>query len=223
MSTLSENLVGVQARLAQAAARAGRDPKDITLIGVSKTKPLEAVEAAVALGVQDLGENYAQELRDKAAAIGPTAVRWHFIGRIQRNKAKYIAPVAYRVHALETVPQAQALVARAPRGVDALVAVNVGREASKGGVLPEELMDRLEQLQRVEGLRVHGLMALPPYLSDPEAVAPYFEEMAALLAEAQRRWAFTELSMGMSHDFEVAIRYGATHVRVGTALFGARG
>ena len=218
---LVERIAQVKARLHQACEQAGRDPDSVTLIGVSKTQPVEQVAAAFRLGQMHFGESYAQELRDKARGCeGPV---WHYIGRIQTNKARLIAPVAHRIHALETVRQAEALVSRASQPVHALMSVNIGREASKGGVLPEHALEQAKALSRVEGLKLCGLMALPPLFDDPEQASPFFEEVAQLARDAQRAGlSLRELSMGMSHDFHVAIRYGATWIRVGTALFGPR-
>jgi pyridoxal phosphate enzyme (YggS family) len=219
--SLAARLADVRARLDAACDAAGRDRSSVTLVGVSKTHPVPRLQEALAEGLVDLGENYAQSLRDKAAALD--GVRWHFIGAIQRNKAKYIAPVAHRIHTVDRVSVAEALVARAPNGVDGLVPVNIGREDSKSGVDPDAVVDTVRALSQVEGLRLHGLMCLPPWSEDPEQTAPFFEATADLLDRCRADGhAFTELSMGMSGDFEVAVRYGATHVRVGTAIFGPR-
>lgn len=219
---IRENLGRVQARLTAACLAAGRDPAEVSLVAVGKTFPASCVLEAAEAGQRHFGENFGQELRDKARDI-EVELFWHYIGRVQKNKAKYIAPVAHRVHALESVPQAEALAKRAPGVLSCLVAVNIGREDSKGGVLPEETLTRCAHLQAVEGISIVGLMCIPPHRDDPEESAPFFEEMAAL---AQRGRAeglgLQELSMGMSHDFEVAVRHGATWVRVGTAIFGAR-
>ena len=224
MSPLARRLMEVRARVDAACEAAGRDPGDVGLIAVSKTKPLDDVLAACAVGHRDFGENYARGLRDKQRACDVSDLRWHYIGQIQSNKAGIIAS-AFRVHALEQVRHAQALVKKAsPTGVDALVAVNIGGEESKGGVPPEALLERVRALTAVDGLRVRGLMCLPPFHPDPEEVAPYFQRMAALLETCRADGhEMRELSMGMSHDFHVAVRHGATWVRVGTAIFGARG
>ncbi len=220
---IAGNLARVQAELREALVAAGRAPDAAKLVAVSKTKPLQAVQEALAAGQLDFGENYAQELRDKAREI-TEPIRWHYIGRIQRNKAKYIAPVAFRVHALESVEQAEALLARAPDGLDALLAVHVGEEESKGGVAPARVLDTLGALAALPGLRMRGLMTIPPFREDPEDVAPFFEQMQSLLRDARDAGHdMDELSMGMTHDFKVAVRHGATWVRVGTAIFGARG
>lgn len=219
--SIAESLATVRAQIAEACRAAGRDPSEVQLLAVSKVHPIEAIAEAAEAGQLDFGESYAQELRDKARARPD--LRWHFIGRIQKNKAKYIAPVAHRIHALENVAQAEALLKRATGPLHALVAVNVGREPQKTGVLPEDTLDRVRALDAQEGLTITGLMCLPPFTEDPEGAAPYFAELADL-AERGRAdgLALNELSMGMTHDFPVAVRHGATCVRVGTAIFGPR-
>lgn len=222
MTDVAGRLTAVRARVDAACRDAGRDPAGVHLIAVSKVHPASAIAAAAAAGQVDFGESYAQELRDKARVV-EAPVRWHFVGRIQSNKAKYIAPVAHRVHALEEVRHAEALAARAEHGVDALVAVNVGGEETKGGVASAEVVGRVRALAAVDGVRIRGLMTLPPFREDPADVGPFFAELADLLARCRADGhGMDELSMGMSHDFEVAIRHGATWVRVGTAIFGPR-
>lgn len=222
---IAHRLAAVRRELADACARAGRDPASVRLVAVSKTMPVEVLRAAYDAGQRVFGENYGQELRDKARAL-PADVEWHFIGRLQPNKAKYVAPVAARVHALESVEQAGALAARLPPGrvLDALISVNVGGEGTKGGVVPAALPATVDAVAAVAGIRVVGLMTLPPPREDPEEVAPFFAELAALAAgeRARGRPEIVELSMGMSHDFPVAVRHGATWVRVGSAIFGER-
>lgn len=222
---IADRLSAVRARLAAAAAAAGRDPGAIRLVAVSKTHPPEAIEAAYAAGQRDFGESYAQELRDKARALAHLPdLRWHFIGRIQTNKARYIGPVAARVHALTSVDHARALAARSPNGLDALVHVNVDGEASKAGVAPSEALALCDALDRIPDVRVRGLMALPPFTDDPADAASTFAAVAALAAQGIAHGLdLQELSMGMSRDLEVAIAHGATWVRVGTAIFGHRG
>ena len=218
---LRERYAQVQQRLADACKEAGRDPRDVGLIAVSKTFPIEDIHTIAQLGQQDFGESYAQELTQKSDA--QPDVRWHFIGRIQTNKAKRIAASAYRVHALETVRHAEVLVRHAPQPLHALLAVNIAHESSKSGVLPAHALERVEALSRVDGLHICGLMTMPPFTENPEDSAPFFEELADLAARGQQRGLpLTELSMGMSHDAHVAIRHGATWVRIGTAIFGGR-
>ena len=219
--SVAANLAAVRAQLAAACSASGRDPSDVQLLAVSKVHPVSKIDEAVAAGQLDFGESYAQELRDKARERPD--LRWHFVGRIQKNKAKYIAPVAHRIHALETVPQAQALLKRATGPLHALIAVNIGREPQKSGVLPTDTLARCKELEQLDGLNITGLMCLPPLAPDPEDTAPFFAELADLAARGRAEGlALNELSMGMSHDFHVAIRHGATCVRVGTAIFGPR-
>ncbi len=205
----------------EACRRAGRSREEVHLVAVSKTHPLAAIEAAAHHGQVDFGESYAQELRDKGEARPD--LRWHFIGRIQTNKIKYIAPRSYRIHALERLDHAQELARRAGGPLRCLVAVNVAGEASKSGVPASEALDACRSLGAVEGIEICGLMTLPPPSEDPEASAPWFDQLATLAAAGRARGLpLTELSMGMTHDFEVAIAHGATWIRVGTAIFGPR-
>ncbi|MFT7521493.1 MAG: pyridoxal phosphate enzyme (YggS family) [Kiritimatiellia bacterium] len=222
---IASNLATIRAQLDLACVDAGRSPQDVQLVAVSKTKPLEAVLDAWNAGQRHFGENYAQELRDKGAAMERAEhdVRWHFIGQIQRNKAKYIAPRAFRVHSVHHVAHAEALAARAPDSLKVLLNVNVAGEQSKGGLAPAEALDRAAEIHALNKIDVVGLMTMPPFSEDPEASAPYFEELAHLAATGRDRGLpIVELSMGMTHDFRVAVRYGATWVRIGTAIFGAR-
>jgi len=219
---VATRLAAVRARLDTAAVEAGRDPASVRLVAVSKRHPAEAIAAAHAAGQLDFGENYAQELRDKRRELDRPGLRWHYIGRVQSNKAKYLGG-CHRIHALEAVRHAEKLVDRSPDGVDALVYVDVGGEDSKGGVPPAQVVDRVRALSAVPGVRVRGLMCLPPPCEDPEDVAPYFEQTADLLRQVRGDGHDAdELSMGMSHDAHVAVRFGATWVRVGTAVFGPR-
>jgi PLP dependent protein len=211
----------IRGRVAAAARAAGRDPNEVGLIAVSKTFTAEAVAEVADAGARHFGESYAQELRVKAP-LRPE-LTWHFIGRIQRNKAKFIAPVAARVHALESVAHARALLKHCPGELDALVAVNLAAEERKGGVLPEQALALCEQLDALPGLSLRGLMCIPPAAEDPEDAAPWFAQLADLASRGRASGLpLHELSMGMSSDFEVAIRHGATWVRVGSAIFGAR-
>lgn len=219
--SIRENLERVRARIAAAAARAGRGPDSVELVAVSKTQPIEKMREAWEAGQRLFGENYAQELRDKAEALKDLeGIRFHFIGTLQRNKAKYVAPVASVFEALDELGVAQELDKRARaagRVLPVLVEVNLGEE-QKGGVSPESLAGFLESLTPLSALEVKGLMCVPPPAPDAEAVRPCFREVAQLA----RRHGLATVSMGMSADFEVAIEEGATLVRVGTAIFGER-
>jgi len=227
--SIAENLAAIQARVTRACEVAGRDPSSVRLLAVSKTKPESAIHEALAAGQRAFGENYAQELRDKVAAFAEVdpAPEWHFIGHLQRNKVKYAVGKAALIHAVDSEKLARAIGERAARGgltQAVLVEVNVGGEDSKSGVAPEAALALCEAIQSMDGLTLRGLMTIPPYREDPADVAPFFSRLSALAAEGRAQGLpLDELSMGMSHDFEVAIAHGATLVRVGTAIFGARG
>jgi len=234
IGTLGDRFATVRADLARACAAAGREPQDVRLIAVSKLQPLEAIVEAVQAGQIDFGENYAQELRDKSAALGPT-VRWHFIGPLQRNKVNLVAGRVSLIHSVDNLDLVAALAGRVTRLretdptliQDCLIEVNVGDEAQKAGCAPSDLAAILDAIAAAGGvLRCRGLMCLPPQVDDPEAARPYFRKLRELQQTASQiarpHVELRELSMGMSHDFPVAVGEGATLVRVGTALFGAR-
>jgi len=221
--TIAERWREVRARVDAACARANRAPGDVTLIAVSKTHPVAAIREAIAAGATDFGENYAQELAEKRAELPD--LRWHYIGRLQRNKAKLVAGHVVLIHAVDTVELAQELAKRAAGTLQpVLISVNVAGEDTKGGVTPETAPALARAIAAVPGVRLDGLMTMPPFADDPEASRPAFSALAALRDRlAQDLGApLPVLSMGMSGDFEVAIACGATHVRVGTAIFGAR-
>jgi PLP dependent protein len=210
----------------EAMLRAGRTAGSVRLIAVSKGKPAEAIRAAYAAGQRDFGENYVQEFSDKAQALQDLeGLRWHAIGRLQRNKAKQVVRLARVIHAVDREELAIELGRRADAAglsLDALVEVNISGEASKGGCAPEALEGLLATMRRTAGLRVVGLMTIPPATEDPEATRPVFAALRSLREEHGGVRALPELSMGMTHDYEIAIEEGATMVRVGTAIFGAR-
>ncbi len=224
MTDIATRLASVQTRLRDALTAAGRPEDDAQLIAVSKTHPVSALRVAVDAGQVHFGESYAQELRDKAPEL-PDTLRWHYIGRIQSNKAKYIAPRAHRVHGLTTVRHARALAKRRP-GPDplkVLINVDVGDEASKVGLPPDAVPDLCDGLAGIEGIELVGMMCIPPPTDTPSGAGPYFARLAELAAaQRSRGHATTELSMGMTADFEVAVAHGATWIRVGTAIFGPR-
>jgi PLP dependent protein len=223
---IPERLAAVRASIEEASRRSGRAPSSVRLVAVSKTKPLEAIRKAYETGQRDFGENYVQEMVEKASAlVDLEGLRFHFIGALQRNKAKACASVGKLVHTVDREEIAAELDRRTGalgRVLDVLVEVNVGDEASKAGCRPDRLTSLLDAARRRANLRVVGLMAIPPYLDDPEAVRPYFARLRELRDAHGGASALPELSMGMSHDFHVAIEEGATLVRVGTAIFGAR-
>jgi pyridoxal phosphate enzyme (YggS family) len=215
VSDIAGNVAAVRARITAAAQRAGRDPGEVTLVAAAKTVRVEHVAAVIAAGVPDIGENRAQELLSKASALADAtpAPRWHFIGGLQRNKVRQLAPWVTRWHSVDRETLGVEIARRAPRA-RVLVEVNIGAEASKVGCAPRDAAALVHALDRL-GLVVDGLMTVPPVGEDPRA---HFAALATLGA----RLALPELSMGMTDDFEIAIEEGATIVRVGRALFGAR-
>jgi hypothetical protein len=222
---IAARLADVRERIEAAAARAGR-PGGVRLLAVSKTKPVEAIRAAYAAGQRAFGENYAQELAQKAEVLRDLpGLEWHFIGRLQRNKAKQVAQVAQAVHTVDRADLAVELGKRAAAAgvtLRVLVEVNVSGEASKGGCLPAELGAVLAAVRAAPALTAVGLMTIPPDTADPNDARPFFAALRRLRDEHGGAAALPELSMGMTHDFPVAIEEGSTLVRVGTAIFGAR-
>lgn len=219
MIDIAANLAAVRAQIHAACARAGRDPAEVTLVAVSKLQPVELVRAAYASGQRDFGENYAQELRDKARACADLpGLRWHAIGPLQTNKAKYVAAVADSFHALDRLEVAEELGRRrVGTPIRCFVEVNVAGESTKSGVRAEEDARRLvDAASRVAGIEVVGLMTMPPL--EGEAAADVFAQVGAMA----KGLGLTELSMGTTEDYELAIAHGATVVRVGRAVFGAR-
>jgi pyridoxal phosphate enzyme (YggS family) len=217
---IADAVVAVRARIDAAARTAGRDPATVMLVGVAKWQPVSAVEAACRAGLCEIGENYAQELVEKARQVH--GVRWHFIGRLQRNKVGLIVNAGALVHSLDSVEVARALGRRAVaagRVVRALVQVEVDDRGAAHGIRPHDLPDFLTACRGIKGLETCGLMVMPAF-GHPDASRAAYAGVSAL--RARHRDELPELSMGMSHDFEAAVAEGATMVRVGTALFGPR-
>lgn len=226
---IADNLAAVRDRIARAASAVGRKPEDVRLVAVSKTKPASAIRAAYEAGQRDFGENYAQELAQKADELADLVdLRWHFIGHLQTNKAKLVTPVAYMIHAVDTPSLAKELGKRAAKSgcgdgrerMPVLVEVNVGGEQQKHGASAAALGQVLEAIDAEPALRARGLMTMPPH--DLEGARRAFEALVSLRNLHGGRARLPELSMGMSDDLEVAVACGSTMVRVGTAIFGAR-
>jgi pyridoxal phosphate enzyme (YggS family) len=213
---------GVRERIERACASAGRDPSTVRLVAVSKRHPEEAIRAAYGAGMRVFGENYAQELAAKAAALSDLPdIRWRFIGHLQRNKIKLIESARASVDTVDSIRLARAISARAvERGVEVevLAQVNVGGEEQKSGCRPEDLPELVEALRSLPGVALRGLMRVAPQLEEAEATRHYFASLRALAAAH----GLPELSMGMTHDLERAIAEGATMLRIGTAIFGPR-
>jgi pyridoxal phosphate enzyme (YggS family) len=224
--TIAERLAEVHERIRCAARASGRDPAEVRLVAVTKTKPVSAIREAYAAGQRDFGENYAQELNEKAAECADLSdISWHMIGHLQRNKARMIVRAASMVHSVDSVKLSEELGKRAsgrPQPLAVLVEVNVGGEAQKAGCTPPELASVLDAIAAQPTLALSGLMTVPPHTDDPERARPYFDELVRLRDRHGGRSRLPELSMGMTHDLEQAIAAGATIVRVGTAIFGER-
>ncbi|MDH5297782.1 MAG: YggS family pyridoxal phosphate-dependent enzyme [Desulfobulbaceae bacterium] len=229
METIAENLASIRERMAAAARRAGRSPDAVRLVAVSKKVELERIKEAVAAGQTLFGENYLQEAELKVKALGPEVV-WHFIGHLQSNKVKLAADLFGGIETVDRLKLAANLdryLAESGKRLPVLLQVNIGREVQKSGVLPEDTEQLLRQINQLPHLEVRGLMTMPPFEEDGEAVRPYFRQLRLLAEELAGKGLLgrhgpVELSMGMSGDFEVAIEEGATLVRVGSALFGER-
>lgn len=217
-SDLEQNLADVRQRIARAAARARRDPAEITLVAVTKTFPAPRLAEAYALGVRDFGENYVQEFETKAPELVACAeARFHLIGHLQSNKAKRAADLFQVIQTLDSAKLARRLDGFG-KALEVMIEVKLSPEEAKAGADPAELPALAAAIRDCPHLRLTGLMTMPPWSDDPEVSRPCFRELARLARELD----LPRLSMGMSHDFEAAIEEGATHVRVGTALFGRR-
>jgi len=227
---ITDRVAAVQERIARAAERASRPPEGVTLVAVSKTFPAEVVRTAFGAGLRHFGENRVQEAEAKIAALADLradGLVWHLVGHLQSNKARKATALFDVIQSLDS-PELAARLARAAaaagRRLRALVQVDLAGEERKFGIPEGDLPRALEEMRAVEGLRVEGLMTLPPYLDEPEEVRPYFRRLRVLKEEmvADGLLEGEELSMGMSHDFEAAVEEGATIVRIGTGIFGAR-
>lgn len=226
-SELAERAAEVKEALAEAARRAGRAPDDITLVAVSKLHPASDVRALAEAGQLDFGENYVQEALAKREELADLGLNWHFIGGLQSNKARFVAGSFSLVHSVDSVKLARALHRKAVElGVvqDILVQVNIGGEAQKSGVAVDGLSALAEEVEDMEGVRLTGLMTLPPFFDDPERARPVFARLRRLRDGLEERLGrrLEHLSMGMTGDFVPAVEEGATMVRIGTRIFGAR-
>jgi hypothetical protein len=229
--SIAENLAEVRQRIESAARRAGRDPKEIALMAVSKTFPSEKVREAFAAGQRLFGENRVQELAGKVESLSDLSAEWHLIGHLQTNKARKAAELNIAIDSVDSLRLAEKLHASGQQlnqKTPILLEINIGGEDAKSGLAPEspELEQLLQAAPQFDHLEIHGLMAIPPFTDDPEGARPYFRRMQELRRKIAARKlaavAMDTLSMGMSHDFEVAIEEGSTCVRVGTAIFGER-
>ena len=227
---LAARFASVRGQLASAAERCGRGAKEVKLIAISKTHPASAVSQLIELGATDIGENRVQEAEGKIAEVGREKVRWHLVGHLQANKARRAVNLFDVIHSLDSVDLARRLdrlcVEEGRASLQVLVQVDLGQEETKSGIEESELTHLVESLGPLSRLRLVGLMTLPPFFENPELSRPFFRRLRELRDELAGRGAFGnlngELSMGMTHDFAIAIEEGATMVRIGTAIFGER-
>ena len=229
MDTIRKNLAAINTRLVNAAKRAGRDPREIKLVAVSKKIDRKMIQAAVDCGQLSFGENYIQDARDKIPTLAQN-LSWHFIGHLQSNKARIAAELFDVVETVDNLKLATVLdrhLADLQKILSVLIQVNISGEQQKSGIPLAETEKLLREINRLPMLQVIGLMAMPPFFTDPESVRPYFRQLRQTAEELTAKKLFAphtrpELSMGMSGDFEVAIEEGATIIRIGTAIFGPR-
>ncbi len=223
-----ENLAEVEKRVCAACERAGRSREEVTLIAVSKTKPISMIEELLPGGTRDFGENKVQELCEKEEQL-PKDIRWHLIGHLQRNKVKYVAEKAFLIHSVDSLRLAQTISEegiKKNRVVPVLIEVNVAGEESKFGVSPEETESLIREIAKMPGIAVKGLMTIAPFVDDPEENRVHFANLKKLCVDIKIKnidnVSMNVLSMGMTGDYEVAIEEGATMIRVGTGIFGER-
>ena len=224
MNELLERLEAIEERILSACIKAGRDRNEVKLLAVSKTKPAEMVDSFVSLGLRNFGENKVQEAQLKVPACSQQ-IDWHLIGHLQSNKAKVAAKIFNMIQTVDSLKLMRMLDNHAETTLPILIQVNVAGEAIKFGAPPEEIEDLINAANQMEFCEVHGLMTIPPFSKDPEKTREHFASLRALRdsLESSTGTVLPELSMGMSHDLEVAIEEGSTWIRVGTDLFGARG
>lgn len=226
-SITPKNIAMVRERIERAAKRAGRDPKEITISAAAKSVDVKRIQEAVKAGIHTLGENYIQEAKKKIDTIRKGKdIHWHFIGHLQKNKAKDAVKLFDMIETVDSVGLAKELNKRAKEKLDVLIQVNLAKETTKGGVTEHAALGLAREIAKLENLSLKGLMTIPPYFENPEMSRPYFTELRRLAEKIRREnipgVIMKELSMGMSHDFEIAIEEGATTIRVGTAIFGER-
>ncbi len=227
---LRDRFADVLRRIETAARARDRSPEEIRLVAITKTHPVEKLRAALNLGAKDFGENRVQEAEGKIAELGRNVARWHLVGHLQTNKARRAVSLFDVIHSLDSAGLAERLdrlcAEEGRQSLDVLVQIDLGGEVTKSGIETAELPALLSTLKQCNRLRLVGLMTLPPYFENPDCSRPFFKTLRELRDELQAQGHFGsakgELSMGMSHDFEVAIEEGATMIRVGTALFGER-
>src|SRR3989337_2099725 len=227
-SIAAKNIGIIRERIERAAKHVGREPREITLLAATKSVDVKRMQEAVKAGVTVFGENYVQEAKRKIKDLERSKkdIRWHFIGNLQKNKAKDAVLLFDMIESVDSIGLAKELNKRAKEKIDVLIQVNLPKEKTKGGVTEHEALVLAREIAKLENLSLKGLMTIPPYFENPEMSRPYFTELRRLAEKIRREnlpnVIMKELSMGMSHDFEVAIEEGATIIRIGTAIFGER-
>jgi pyridoxal phosphate enzyme (YggS family) len=220
---IGENLTEVRKRIERTALKCGRNSNDVKLVAVSKTKPIEILQDAIAAGASVFGENKVQEAEGKIKELGKENLEWHLIGHLQSNKARKAVKLFDVIHTLDSIELAERLericIEENRKSLSVLIEVDLANESSKTGINENDLPGLIDSLQACERLKLNGLMIIPPFFEDFEKVRPYFKRLREI---RDKIIPGGELSMGMSHDFELAIEEGATIVRVGTAIFGER-
>jgi pyridoxal phosphate enzyme (YggS family) len=224
---IQSNISDVLQRISQTAIKCGRNPDEIRLVAVGKTQPVSRIRHAITAGARIIGENYIQQAREKFDALSQFDTQWHFIGHLQSNKAKYAVRMFDLIHSVDSLKLARELNKQARKvgkKQPILLQVNISAEPTKSGIAEKQAHELAEQVMALENLHLQGLMTMPPFFHAPEKARPYFSALRDLRdrLESLLEIEFNELSMGMTGDFEVAIEEGATLVRIGTALFGAR-
>lgn len=227
INAIERNLKAIQQRIVQVAHDCGRDPNSIQLVCVSKTRSFEQIRTAIQAGAQIMGENYIQEAQAKFDVLIDCPIQWHFIGHLQRNKAKYAVRMFDVIHSVDSLKLASEInkqAAKIGKIQRILVQVNISQEPSKSGVTQENALKLFQDITAFKHLDIQGLMTMPPFYNDPEQARPFFSSLRLIKDQIQNEYLLplNELSMGMTGDFEVAIQEGATLVRIGTAIFGER-
>ena len=227
--SIRENIVAVKSRVEKALSRVGRKPEEVTILAATKTVHAERIREAVEAGIREIGENRVQEAQRKIAVLGREGIRWHMIGRLQRNKVKHAVRLFDMIQSVDSLSLCEELEKRLSglgKEMDILIEVNIGGEPTKGGIMPEELEAFLEKMASFRHIKCKGLMSIPPWCKNPEKVRPYFSRMYAIWERMKGagfpRVEMKYLSMGMSEDFEIAIEEGSNMIRVGRAIFGER-
>lgn len=225
---MKENIIRVREEMAMHAAKSNREPEQVTLIAVSKKMPLEALEEAYGYGIRDFGENHVKELLQKQAHL-PKDIRWHMIGHLQRNKVKQILPHAHMIHSIDSINLSDVVeheAGKLGKNIECLLEINVAKEESKYGFLPEDIPHIIDRFSRYKRLKIVGLMTVAPFVDNPEDNREVFRKLKQLSVDIQGKnvdnMNMKFLSMGMSNDFGIAVEEGANMIRVGTSIFGHR-